>query len=428
MYVYDGRRPIALERGAYRSVESEAEWGVNFIESTAVDPNSDDASNILGVDNPTDLHLLVYFQDLQASNVLMFRAEFDLFVRDAIVPNDYPMFWSSFNIYTNRRDVIQRGMPTVCLSHWLTPYPPASERQWQPKIQGGSARMGLFREEAVRSENIVDLSVAPVKGTPNAFLLTPKQALSPGVYMLIVKGNDAATVTQGKGGALVRICPRADVQALVDAGVKSATENLRKSNLTALAASVPVAGSQQRMTESAKTAGGVNTDIESWEKVSMIVFGPGPEGVGSSDEEAVEGRIRRANLQGEESLGGSSDAAAYIVCRRDSKGVWLESLSNLKTIRILAQYDNLLLRNWRPYPLRGAYVELRFRDKPVAESVALLDSLMRGAGATVWNIIVTNEPRGSIYLISDIMLNPGVLVRELGNQVEILREESWYSQ
>lgn len=431
MYVYDGRRPIALDRGAYRRLESEAGWLVNFIESTAVDPSAGDASNILGVDNPKELQLLVYFQDLQASNVLMFRTEFDLFVRDAIVADDYPEILKR-ELYERRREAFQDGMPTVCLNNWLTPIIadmwPYGRTHWQPKIQGGNARMGLFREEAARSENIVDLTVAPMNGTPDAFLLTPKQALSPGVYMLIVTGDDAATVTQGKGGALVRVGPRTEVQALIDAGVESATENLRKCNLTTLAASVPSASAQQRVTHSVKTAGGFDTDIESWEKVSMIVFGPGPNGVSSSDADLLEGRINRANLQGEESLGGSTGEAGYIICRRENKGVWLQSLTNIETVTIVAQFDSLLLRSWRPNPLRGAYVELRFRDKPVAESVALLDNFMRAAGATVWNIIVTNEPRGgSIHLISDIVLNSSVLAHELGDQVEIRRMENWRS-
>ena len=51
--------------------------------------------------------------------------------------------------------------------------------------------------------------------------------------------------------------------------------------------------------------------------------------------------------------------------------------------------------------------------------------VLKAAGATVWNVIVGDEPGDSICLISDTALDPGVVAQKFGKQVEIRRSETW---
>lgn len=233
MYVYDGRKPVPLERGTYRSVESEPEWLLNFVESSAREPASPAAEDIAGVDDPARLELLVHFQNLQAANVHVFRTEYDLFVTDIVVVDDYPEVLKR-SLFESRRDVMRRGMPSTCLDTWLMPIDaemwPFGRTHWKPSLQGGNAVKGLFRE-ANHRDNEVALLVAPVKGTPDAFILTPRQELEPGVYLMLVRGENAGVITQGQGGALFRVGPRQALRGAISAGVKAATENLNRHDL-----------------------------------------------------------------------------------------------------------------------------------------------------------------------------------------------------
>lgn len=173
------------------------------------------------------------------------------------------------------------------------------------------------------------------------------------------------------------------------------------------------------------TAQDTNVDIGAWERVSMVVIGPGPQGFSGDDLDMLQGRVNRANLTGESSLGGFLGKGVWIVCASEKKADWLRSLSGLTTITIDAEFDGLRVRNWRPFPLRGAFLELRVKGRPVAETVRILDALLKAAGATVWNVIVGDEPGDSICLISDTALDPGVVAQKFGKQVEIRRSETW---
>lgn len=237
MYIYNGRTPVPLNLGTYRSAQQGPNWYLNFVDSTACNPNTDAASDIAGVSDANQLEIVVYFQDLNAANVHMLRTEYDVFVKDVELVDDFPDALKR-ELFENRRVMLQHGLPSACVDCWLTPVA-ASDigifrfPGWAPKLRGGDASRGLFRE-ANQRDNIIEMNVAPVKELPDAFVFTPKQALEPGVYMVIVRGDDAGLVTRGKGGALVRVGPRTAVRAAMDAGLKVANENLRRSELSYL--------------------------------------------------------------------------------------------------------------------------------------------------------------------------------------------------
>lgn len=67
--------------------------------------------------------------------------------------------------------------------------------------------------------------------TPDAFILTPRQELEPGVYLVLVRGENAGVITQGQGGALFRVGPKHALRGAITAGVKAATENLNRHEL-----------------------------------------------------------------------------------------------------------------------------------------------------------------------------------------------------
>ena len=248
LYVYDGKSPVALDRGAYRSFYVNDSWALNFIDSSAL--TSDGLSKIRGVDGPRDVRLLAYFRGVQPGNVEMFETEFDLFVENAtLLPFNYDhrqyVFDQPGGLIATTRENVRLGMPTVGLDYWLAPHDflPVQWSQhaaghWVPTIRGGNASKGVFREANHRG-NKVELGVQPVENVADAYFLAPKQELKPGVYLILVKGDDAGAITQGKGGALLRIGQAADIEALVEQGTKVAIANLQKHNMSDALATAP---------------------------------------------------------------------------------------------------------------------------------------------------------------------------------------------
>ena len=237
MYVYNGRTPVPLNLGTYRATQQGPKWYLNFVDSTACNPDSDAAVDIAGVDESSQLEVVVHFQNVNAANVLMLRTEYDVLVKDVELVDNFPDALNR-EMFENRRVMLQRGVPSACVDYWLTPVA-ASDLgilrfpSWEPVLRGGDASTGLFREANQRN-NIIETNVAPVKGLPDAFVFTPKQPLEPGVYLVIVKGADADIVTLGKGGALVRVGPRTAMRAAIDVGLKAANETLRRSEVSYL--------------------------------------------------------------------------------------------------------------------------------------------------------------------------------------------------
>ena len=238
MYVYDGRTPIPLARGECASLDSSDSGRIHFIRATAAKPSSATATGLPGTSATDDAILLVHFKGLQPGNIRLRAAEYDLFVTDVRVPRDHPDFMKA-ELYEVRRQQFQLGMPTALLDRWLAPVVnTAWGLNWKPKLLGGDASTGLFRETSAPGAD-VELKVEPVPGKPDAYLLRPARPVAPGVYLLFVDGSDAGLVTQAKGAGLVRLGTASQVASQVEQGLAKALANLSRHKLAGLAATAP---------------------------------------------------------------------------------------------------------------------------------------------------------------------------------------------
>jgi hypothetical protein len=198
-YVYSGRSLTQVERCSYVSTEA------MYCPSLAFSP----LEVATFVEVPASPEIVVYLKDVSPGNVRLVSASVDLYLeqvihsdsRQAIGPLlDHPLAYSP--LFARFRNVYDRVVPSTISR--------ATIERMVPRA-------------ALPVENI-DLVAKPIQGLSDAYVLAPSAPLPAGLYILAVVGDGAATVTAGKGAAVLRV----GSHEAVASGAQKAWRDLRQ--------------------------------------------------------------------------------------------------------------------------------------------------------------------------------------------------------